>query len=273
MEGVARAAFFLGAAAYAAAAVLFFIDLARREGSASARRSAPVALGVGAALHAAHVVSASLFSRICPVESLHFSLSLSALILAGMYLALRTRYRLQAVGAVVAPLALTFLIGAQFVGAEQSSIHGVSRQLLILHISANLTGVGFFMLAGAAGAFYLVQERSLKEKRPTWLTAKLPPLDALDRTEHRLLLTGFPLLTFGVITGGFFASRVGASTAPELLRAALGYATWILLALVLVMRAAAGWRGRRSAYGTLAGVMCVTVVIVLYAIKSSGGSG
>ncbi|MBK9000443.1 MAG: cytochrome c biogenesis protein CcsA [Myxococcales bacterium] len=273
MEGIATAAFYLGAAAYAAAAILFFLDLARRQGSAPAAASAPVALGVGAALHAVHVVSASLFSRICPVESLHFSLSLSALILAGVYLGLRSRFRLQAVGAVVAPLALTFLIGAQFVGAEQSSIAGVSRQLLILHITANLAGVGLFMLAGAAGAFYLVQERSLKEKRPTWITAKLPPLDALDRTEHRLLLTGFPMLTFGVVTGGFFVSRIGAAGGAEILRAALGYATWILLAAVLVMRAAAGWRGRRSAYGTLAGVMCVTAVIVLYAIKSSGGPG
>ncbi|MBI3202911.1 MAG: cytochrome c biogenesis protein CcsA [Polyangiaceae bacterium] len=273
MEGIATAAFYLGAAAYAAAAVLFFLDLARREGSSAAAVVAPVALGVGATLHAAHVVTASLFSRICPVESLHFSLSLSALILAGMYLILRTRFRLQAVGAVVAPLALTFLIGAQFVGAEQHSITGVSRLLLILHITANLAGVGFFLLAGAAGAFYLVQERSLKEKRPTWLTAKLPPLDALDRTEHRLLLTGFPLLTLGVVTGGFFASRLGPAGGAELLRSALGYATWILLALVLVMRAAAGWRGRRSAYGTLAGVLCVTTVILLYVIKSTGASG
>ena len=161
MEGIATAAFYLGAAAYAAAAVFFFLDLARREGSATAAMSAPVALGVGACLHAAHVVTASLFSRICPVESLHFSLSLSALILAGMYLALRTRFKLQAVGAVVAPIALTFLIGAQFVGAEQSSIQGVSRLLLIVHITANLAGVGFFLLAGASGAFYLVQELSL----------------------------------------------------------------------------------------------------------------
>ncbi|MBK7585993.1 MAG: cytochrome c biogenesis protein CcsA [Myxococcales bacterium] len=273
MERAATLAFYFGAAAYAAAAILFFLDLSRREGSASAARTAPIALALGALLHAVHVVTGSLFSRICPVESLHFSLSLSALILAGMYLALRVRFKLQAIGAVVAPLALTFLIGAQFVGAEQSSIAGVSRPLLILHITANLMGVGFFLLAGAAGAFYLVQERSLKEKRPTWLTAKLPPLDALDRTEHRLLLIGFPLLTFGVVTGGFFASRGGVTGGVEMLRTALGYGTWVVLAAVLILRAAVGWRGRRSAYGTLAGVICVTTVILLYAFRIGGGRG
>jgi len=273
MAELARFAFYLGAAAYTAATLLFFLDLARRDGNPQAARFAPIALGVGAALHAAHVVFASLFSRVCPVESLHFALSLSALMACGGYLVLRRRFKLQAIGSFVAPVALSFLVGAQFVGAEQSSIEGVSRGLLILHIAANLTGVGLFMLAGAASAIYLVQERSLKHKRPTWFTAKLPPLDVLDRTEHKLLLAGFPLLTFGAVTGGFFVSRLGNVGVAEMLRSGLGYATWLLLAVVLIMRAVAGWRGRRLAYGTLAGVLCVTTVIVLYVVKVGGGGG
>ena len=68
-----------------------------------------------------------------------------------------------------------------------------------------------------------------------------------------------------------FASSLGHSSVSELLRAALGYATWILVASVLVMRALAGWRGRRSAYGTIAGALCVLVVIVLYAVRAGAG--
>lgn len=237
MENLAHLAFYLGAVAYCAATILFFMDLARRDGAPHAAKLAPYALGAGAALHAAHVVTASLFSRVCPVESLHFALSLSALILTGAYLVLRARFRLQAIGAVIAPAALTFLVGAQFVSVAQSTSPGISRGLLMFHIAANLVGMGFFMLAGTAGVFYLVQERSLKEKRTTWLTAKLPPLDALDRTEHRLLLIGFPLLTFGIVTGAVFASRLQSSSTVELVRAALGYGTWILLAGVLLLRA------------------------------------
>jgi ABC-type uncharacterized transport system permease subunit len=273
MESLASAAFYSGALAYSIATVLFFLDLTRREGRPVAARWAPWALALGAVLHGAHVTFASLLSRVCPVESLHFALSLSALIAVGVYLGLRARFRVQAIGTFVAPAALTFLVGAQFVNVNQSASAGISRGLLILHISANLIGLGFFLLAGAAGAVYLVQERSIKEKRPTWITAKLPPLDALDRTEHRLLLAGFPLLTFGVVTGGVFASQLGSSSPTELLRAGLGYATWVVLAAVLVLRAALGWRGRRSAYGTLAGVACVTTVVLLYVIRINGGGG
>ena len=115
MQDLATIAFYLGVIAYSVAATLFFLDLARRDGFALGQQWAPRALGIGAALHAAHVVTASLLSRVCPVESLHFALSLSALIIAGVYLALRRRLRLHAVGAFVAPIALTFLVGAQFV--------------------------------------------------------------------------------------------------------------------------------------------------------------
>jgi ABC-type uncharacterized transport system permease subunit len=278
MQELATVAFYLGVIAYSAAATLFFVDLARRDPAAAAGgpgplgRWAPLALGVGAGLHATHVVTASLLSHVCPVESLHFALSLSALIAAAAYLGLRKRFRLHAMGAFVAPVALTFLVGAQFVSMPTPA-SGAPRTLLALHITANLIGVGLFLLAGAAGAFYLVQERRLKEKKLGGLTAKLPPLDALDSTEHRLLLAGFPLLTFGVVTGAVFASALAQSSGAELLRAALGYATWILVACVLVMRALAGWRGRRSAYGTIAGALCVLMVIVLYAVRAGAGAG
>lgn len=271
MEQLASIAFYLGVIAYSAAATLFFLHLARKDASNAAVRWAPVALGVGAGAHALHVVAASLLSNVCPVESPHFVLSLTALVAVIVYLPLRARFRLHAIGAVVAPVALTFLVGAQFVDFGKAPNADIPRGLLALHVTANLLGVALFLLAGAAGAFYLVQERKLRAKTPGALGGKLPPLDALDRTEHRLLLAGFPLLTFGIVTGAVFASRLGAASAAELVRAALGYATWILVAAVLLMRALAGWSGRRSAYGTLAGVMCVLIVILLYAVRPSMG--
>ncbi len=270
MEQLATIAFYLGVILYSVASTLFFLDLARREGVSLAAAWGPRVLGIGALMHASHVVSASLLSRVCPVESLHFALSLSALMAVGGYLLLQKRLRLHAIGVFVAPLALTFLVGAQFVAQNQPA-EGVPRSLLAAHITANVLGVGLFLLAGAAGGFYLMQERRLKAKRVNWLTAKLPPLDALDHTGHRLLLAGFPLLTFGVVTGAVFVGELGTGGLAAVLRAALGYATWLLVAGVLVLRAFAGWRGRRAAYGTLAGVACVLAVVVLYIIQESTG--
>jgi ABC-type uncharacterized transport system permease subunit len=276
MVDIATIAFYLGVIAYSAATTLFFLDLARKDGSNQRAQWAPRLLAIGGALHAVHVVTASMLSRVCPIDSLHFALSFTALIAVGAYLALRVRLRLFALGAFIAPIALTFLVGAQFVGQNSDAVLGVSRTLLMFHIAANVGGVGLFLIAGAAGSVYLVQERRLRtKKRVAHLGSRLPPLDALDLTTHRLLLAGFPLLTFGVVTGAVFshqlAGDVGGSSA-ESLRSLLGYATWLLLGGVLVLRKTAGFRGRKAAYGTIAGVVCMLIVMLLYAVRSSNGA-
>jgi hypothetical protein len=51
------------------------------------------------------------------------------------------------------------------------------------------------------------------------------------------------------------------------MRTIFGYATWLLIAGVLLLRAAAGWRGRRAAYGTIAGLACATMVLVIYLVR------
>lgn len=268
MQSAATIAFYLGVIAYSAASTLFFLELVR----VSAPKAAwgPRALAFGGAFHAGHVVAASLLSNMCPVGSLHFGLSLSALMAVGAFLALHRRFRIHALGALIAPLALTFLVGAQFVGQGGGPDDAGSRPLLVLHIAANVAGVGLFLLAGASGIFYVIEERRLKRKQ-LGLASRLPPLAALDKTAHRLLLAGFPLLTFGVVTGSLFLDQMRGMDAAEVLRSLLGYVSWLLLGIVLLLRRSIGWSGRRAAYGTLAGVGCVLLVVLFYVVRVSPG--
>jgi ABC-type uncharacterized transport system permease subunit len=270
MAALATVAFYLGVIAYSAASTLFFLDLLRPGGEA-ARQWAPRVLLVGALLHAAHVVTGSLLSRVCPVESLHFGLSFSALCAAGVYLVVYRRANLFATGAIVAPVALTFLVGAQFVGNDPGP-EGLSRPLLAFHIAANVLGVGLFVVAGASGVLYLLLERRLRSKKVMGGGARLPSLDALDLWTHRLLVAGFPLLSFGVVTGAVFSQELSGLGGAALARSLLGYATWVVLAAVLMARRLAGVRGRRAAYGTLAGVVCVLLVVLVYALRPGGHS-
>jgi ABC-type uncharacterized transport system permease subunit len=215
-------------------------------------------------------VMASLLLNLCPVESLHFGLSFSALVAVGAYLLLYRRANLFATGAVIAPVALTFLVGAEFVGTGSTEGPNVSRPFLAFHIAANVLGVGLFVVAGASGLLYLFQDRRLKHKLGGGFGARLPSLDALDSATHRLLIAGFPLLTFGVVTGAVFSRHLESLEGAALARTLLGVATWILLAGVLLLRRLAGVRGRRAAYGTLAGVVCVLLVLVVYAVRPGG---
>jgi ABC-type uncharacterized transport system permease subunit len=174
-----------------------------------------------------------------------------------------------ALGALVGPLALAFLVGAEFVG-ERAQRELSSDPLLLLHIAANVFGVGLFLLAGASGAFYVVEERRLKSRR-MGLGSRLPPLASLDRATHRLLLAGFPLLTFGIVSGSFFIGHIQQANTPDVLRLLLGYTSWLVLGAGLVARRLVGWSGRRAAYGTLAGVGCVLLVMLVYVVKVPAG--
>ena len=257
------ASFYVGVAAYVAATVLSFAQIVRRGPGA---RLAAWLLGGGALAHLAYITLASLVARVCPVESVHFALSIAAIVTAGAYLGARFFFRIDAVGAFVAPIGLTFLLGTRLVG-----LGDVSKRLppmfLTLHVAANLVGDALFLLACVTAGLYLFAERRLKQKRFASIMGRLPALDALDRAEHRFLLVGFPLLTIGIVTGTAWARRLESGAAGETLRAALAYLTGFVFASVLLLRAAAGWRGRRAALGTIAGFFFAVLVVVVYLVR------
>jgi ABC-type uncharacterized transport system permease subunit len=255
------------ALAYATACGLFVAYLGN-DRFARAGTLAPRVLLVGTVLHAVHITASSYVLHVCPVEGIHFALSVASMLACAIYLALRRRYRIDVVGAFVAPLALTFLIASSLVALGPHDAH-VQSAILPIHVAVNLLGDALFMLAFAAAVAYLLQERRLKQKNLEGFFRKLPPLDALDRAEHRFLLAGFPLLTTGILTGVYWARDVEAGGAAVVARAVFGYTTWLLFAGVLLLRAGAGWRGRRAAYGTIAGFSFAVLVLLVYLFRST----
>ncbi|AUX40737.1 hypothetical protein SOCE26_021380 [Sorangium cellulosum] len=296
-EVVSGVSFLLALLFYGAASALFFLDVARNRtrgpaaldlagrgpghaldatrpsfNAAPPSRLAPLLLGVGALGHATYVTFASFVARVCPVHSVHFMLSVASLLAIAVYLVARRRFRIDALGLLIGPLGLAFLLGTFFLGKPhpEPKLHPM---FIAAHVMANLLGIALFLLAGASAALYLVQENRLKHKRHVERMGGLPPLDILDRAVHRFLIAGFPLLTLGIVTGTFWAHRLEMGNTEEVMRAVFGYATWLLIALVLLLRAAAGWRGRRAAYGTIAGLVFAAAVLVIYLVRPAAGLG
>ncbi len=256
-------------AAYLAASVIFVADLAGRAG-----RSAPWAarlVAVGVPLHAAHIVVWSLVLHVCPVEGIHFALSVASMLVCFAYVMARMRYRVDVVGAFVAPQALAFLLASRFVGPVDDEPR-LRSALLPFHVISNLLGIALFTLAFAAAVAYLLQESRLKHKRFVG-AERLPPIDALDQAEHRFLVAGFPLLTIGILTGTIWAREIESGGATAIARAALSYAAWALIGGVLLLRAAAGWRGRRAAFGTILGFGLALLVLLTYLVRSFVAGG
>lgn len=264
-ETLAAALFYTTAAAYAVASVHFLRFLLRGKGDVGSL--GPRLVGAGAALHAAHIVVASLVLEVCPIGGIHFPMSIASMSMCVAYVLARKRLRIEVAGAFIAPLALTSLLASRFVGGPGPGAR-IKSAILPFHVTTNLFGVALFTLASSAAALYLIQEHLLKAKRIDGIFRRLPPLDVLDRAEHRFLLAGFPLLTIGILTGTLWAGNVETGSSSEVLRAVFGYVTWVVIAAVLFLRAAAGWRGRRAAYGTIAGFAFSVVVMVSYLLRT-----
>lgn len=269
------ALFASASALYFSASVLFIGYLGGRVTLERVKKYGWSLVAIGAVLHAIYIVWSSFVLRVCPVHGIHFPMSVVSWLMVVGYLALSRWHRVDAVGAFVTPLALTTLFAARFVGLKHRGIEPSSRMkgvILPIHVTMNMLGIALFALAFAAAALYLVQERLIKRKRVDGLFQRLPPLEALDRAEHRFLLIGFPLLTMGIITGTLWAGGVELGQPQDLLRAAFGYVTWLVFGAVLLLRAAAGWRGRRAAYGTIAGFFCSVVVLLFYVMRAESVS-
>jgi ABC-type uncharacterized transport system permease subunit len=263
---LSSALFAATALAYFTASVLFLAYLFGAAAGIRSARYAPRLLAAGTVMHSAQILVASIRAGVCPVERIHFAMSIVSLFLCLAYLACRVRWRIDVVGAFVGPLALTSLLASYFVALAPGP--RFKSAMLPVHVAMNMLGVALFSLACGAAITYLVQEKQLKKKRLEGVFQRLPPLDSLDRAEHRLLLSSFPLLTIGIVTGSLWTKKIEIGGLFALLHAAFGYSAWLICAAVLLLRAGAGWRGRRAAYGTIAGFGFTVILLLLALVRS-----
>lgn len=269
MIGFSYATFGIAVLLYAAASTLFYLDVARGTDVGERTRWAPAFLGTAAAGHATYVSIASFVHHVCPVHSVHFILSIASLAATVAYLVARVRFKLNALGLVVAPVGLIVVMGTFFLGTVRPE-ESLPAAFTGFHVFASLVGFALFLLACGAAIMYLVQERRLKRRKKQLSLQKtggLPPLESLDKAVHRFLVAGFPLLTIALVSGTVWSKQLEQGSPDFVFRTVFGYATWLLFAGVLLLRAAWGWRGRRAAYGTVAGFACEIVVLGFYLMR------
>ena len=259
--------FVVAAVAYALSSALYLVTLMR--GTEGPGRFARMTLVLAVVLHGVYLTLDYSSGR-PPMGRVHQTLTFLSLGIVGAFLvAGLARKGIAILGAFITPVALFFFLGAGL-GRSVEHVSDDTRSVLLpFHIAVNVLGLVAFALAFGAAIAYVIQERMLRQKRLTGVFERLPALDVLDGFSLRAVSVGFPLLTIGVVTGAFWATRMQQGvlvTSPQ----AFGLAAWVLFAGVLVLRLAAGWRGRRAAIGTIVGFVCASAVLVGYVLRDGG---
>lgn len=71
----------------------------------------------------------------------------------------------------------------------------------VTHSLAFMLSAAFFIAGGLSGIAYLLVNRLLRTKRPLTLVGTIASLESLERFSRWMLMVGFPLYTYGVLTG------------------------------------------------------------------------
>ncbi len=260
--------FIATAVLYAIACVLYLALLTR--GSESMRRLPGMVFVAALGAHLAFLTLEGPPPGDIPLANISQTLSIASFGIGIAFLLASYRFDVTVLGAFVVPIALMLFL-ASGLGSNYAPVSTrVESAVLTLHIGANVLGLIAFALAFGAGVAYVLQERLLRRRQLSGAFQRLPSLDVLDTIGLRAVLTGFPLLTFGMVTGTFWLLRADGS--EFYVSQVLGLIAWAIFAAVIVLRVAAGWQGRKAALGTIMGFVCTLLVVAGYVIRAAGGS-
>jgi cytochrome c-type biogenesis protein CcsB len=209
-----------------------------------------------------------------PVVNLHQTLIVIAWALVGFFLLLRIKVPVKILGIYAAPMAAFIMLAASQLPSESEPAQNLLKGFwLVVHILTIFIGDAAFTLAAGVGVLYLLQERSIKAKVRGFFFKRLPSLDLLDTSGYACIVTGFTMLTIGLVSGMVYAKSVWGrfwAWDPKEVWSAIA---WIFYAVLLHERLAVGWRGRRAAVMAIVGfaVLLFTFLGVNFLLKGHHG--
>ena len=110
-----------------------------------------------------------------------------------------------------------------------------------------------FLLAGVATALFASIAWKVLDWKYDSIIGYLPSRDSLDDLIYKTVAISFPLLTFMIIAGAYWANRTWGTYWSWDPKEDWALITWLTYAGYLHMRLTRGWRGRRSAYFAIIG--------------------
>jgi cytochrome c-type biogenesis protein CcsB len=192
-----------------------------------------------------------------------------------VYFLVEAWYRPRHFGVVAAPLCLVLIGGASLLppGLKTATplVPALQSYWIKIHTSAILVSYGAFTMAFAATVAYLVvasRQAPAAQALPLAAGGSNPPpvvppenpnLAFFDELSYRLILLGFPLLMFGIITGGIWANEVWGSYWSWDPKETWALITWFIYAAYLHARITHDWSGKKAAWLSVGGFVSMGI--------------
>ena len=196
-----------------------------------------------------------------PVVGAYESITTLTWAVVAVYLVLEWRTRIKALGLYVMPAVLVFLTIAWMAYSAPAALRpALKSDIVVIHVIVIFTAVAAFVVAGGAALIYLIEDRELKRRKIGPVLGRLPSLRTLDQLVNHAVMFGLPFLSMGIVAGIIRAETFGVLHWWRDAVVLLAVIAWVIYAGLLYLRHASGWRGRRSAWLALAGLVCLLAI-------------
>lgn len=233
-------------AAYLGGTICYLAYVLWQKNSLARMGSALLWLGLG--VHTGALVIAWFELGAFPALSLRQSLDVLSWALMAAALLINIKLDVRVIGALVGPLCTLLLLAATWMPTPQAIPGPALKSFWVpIHIVGTLCGYGLLGLTCLAGFMYLAQERAIRSKRLGGLFDRLPSLSRLDSLGHWTMVSGFSLMTLGLIAGAVYAHQVMGSFLRGTPKEVFALVTWLAYAVLVHTRLVQGWGGRRGA--------------------------
>ena len=231
-------------------------------------------LFAGFLCHTAFILLGSFKTGLYPGRNLYQSLVLAGWAFSGAFLFIRARFNLKVLGVYAAPFAAAVMILAARIPANTPVDSRFFKSFWVFfHVLTMFLGNGALALACGVGFLYLIQEHTIKTKTQGFFFKRLPSLELLDSVGYHCIVSGFALLTIGLVAGVLYAKTAWGrfwSWDPKEVWAGI---VWLFYAALLHERLTVGWRGRKAAVMSIIGfaVILFTFLGVNLVLKGHHG--
>lgn len=208
------------------------------------------------------LLSANLFQDYEAGRAAHIPYFLFAAALAWVTLVVWARWRMQLIGAFMAPIiALTLMLDTFFGAQMQASGEATAPGLLVaVHIGSAIIGEVFAVVACGTALLLLWQQRKLKSRQLNTLPEKFPALDTLGNALGSSLWIGFSFITLSLLSGAFLTMTVNPVMTTSLkLKTAWAILVWIWYLTILVLRHVLQHRSQKIARMSLIGFLLLAL--------------
>jgi cytochrome c-type biogenesis protein CcsB len=225
-------------------------------------RTSCLLLFIGFLFHSVFLCRQYVVLGTAPVLDLKSALSFFSWCVILVFLIFHLKFRIMVLGSFVAPFAAFLMIISSAMPWTAGPVKPIFKNIwLTIHVGTIFLGNGLFAITFLVAVMYLIQEHQIKQKRFGSFFSRLPSLATLDSINYYALISGFPFLTIGMITGSIYAQIALGAYWQWDPKEVWSLVTWLFYAALLHERLTVGWRGKRAA---VMSIICFSVLLFTF---------